>query len=81
MLITVNNHVDKHQSVLQRKGLLQRGIQVGETLDPSLEPILLKQTFKQNGVVCIKLGDATIEFNEEFTFLITTKLPNPPLPA
>lgn len=29
---------------------------VGEELDPSLEPLLLKQTFKQGGVWCIKLG-------------------------
>lgn len=30
---------------------------VGEELDPSLEPLLLKQTFKQGGVWCIKLGE------------------------
>ncbi|KAK8728583.1 hypothetical protein OTU49_009028, partial [Cherax quadricarinatus] len=31
---------------------------VGEELDPILEPLLLKQTFKQSGSTCIKLGDA-----------------------
>eukprot|EP00899_Mesostigma_viride_P012092 jgi/Mesvir1/20884/Mv07961-RA.1 len=50
---------------------------VGEELDPALEPLLLKQTFKQGGAVCIQLGDATIEYNSEFRFYMTTKLRNP----
>ena len=50
---------------------------VGEELDPILEPLLLKQTFKQGGVMCIRLGDATIEFSSEFRFYMTTKLRNP----
>ena len=39
---------------------------VGEELDPSLEPLLLKQVFKQGGVDCIRLGDATIEYSRDF---------------
>ncbi|GIL57585.1 hypothetical protein Vafri_12790 [Volvox africanus] len=50
---------------------------VGEELDPSLEPLLLKQTFKSMGVTCIRLGDATIEYSADFRFYITTKLRNP----
>ncbi|XP_054071997.1 dynein axonemal heavy chain 12 isoform X1 [Rissa tridactyla] len=50
---------------------------VGEELDPSLEPLLLKQTFKQGGVECIKLGEAIIEYSNDFKFFITTKLRNP----
>ncbi|XP_055336177.1 dynein axonemal heavy chain 7-like isoform X2 [Paramacrobiotus metropolitanus] len=50
---------------------------VGEDLDPALEPLLLKQTFKQGGIVCIKLGDNILEYQESFRFYITTKLPNP----
>ncbi|KAK9828903.1 hypothetical protein WJX72_002692 [[Myrmecia] bisecta] len=50
---------------------------VGEELDPSLEPLLLKQIFKSGGVDCIRLGDATIEYSSEFRFYITTKLRNP----
>eukprot|EP00762_Andalucia_godoyi_P000179 ANDGO_02454.mRNA.1 Dynein-1-beta heavy chain len=50
---------------------------VGEELDPSLEPLLLKQTFKQGGVPCIRLGDATVEFSADFRLYITTKLRNP----
>lgn len=50
---------------------------VGEELDPSLEPLLLKQLFKQGGVSCIRLGDSTVEYSEHFRFYITTKLRNP----
>jgi len=50
---------------------------VQEELDPSLEPLLLKQTFKQSGVLCLRLGENTIEYNEEFRLYITTKLRNP----
>ena len=35
---------------------------VGEELDPSLEPLLLKQIFKQGGTNCIRLGDSTVEY-------------------
>ena len=48
-----------------------------EEMDPSLEPLLLKQVFKQGGMNCIRLGDATIEYNDNFRFYITTKLRNP----
>lgn len=50
---------------------------VGEELDPSLEPLLQKQLFKQGGVNCIRLGDSTIEYSDNFRFYITTKLRNP----
>ncbi|XP_040459651.1 dynein heavy chain 7, axonemal [Falco naumanni] len=50
---------------------------VGEELDPILEPLLLKQTFKQSGIICMCLGDSTIEYAPEFRFYITTKLRNP----
>ncbi|KFQ84601.1 Dynein heavy chain 7, axonemal, partial [Phoenicopterus ruber ruber] len=50
---------------------------IGEELDPVLEPLLLKQTFKQSGSICICLGDSTIEYAPEFRFYITTKLRNP----
>ncbi|KXZ48211.1 DHC-9 protein [Gonium pectorale] len=48
-----------------------------ESLDASLEPLLQKQTFKQGGAVCIRLGDATVEYSEDFKFYMTTKLRNP----
>lgn len=39
---------------------------VGEEIDPMLEPLLLKQTFKQGGSICIKLGDSVIEYSHDF---------------
>lgn len=50
---------------------------VQEELDPILEPLLLKQVFKQGGAMCIKLGDSTIEYSFDFRFYITTGLRNP----
>lgn len=50
---------------------------IGEEIEPLLEPVLLKQTFKQGGAMCIKLGDSIIEYNDSFRFYITTKLRNP----
>ena len=48
-----------------------------EALDPALEPILLKQTFKQGGNVVMKIGDNTIPYHPDFKYYMTTKLPNP----
>lgn len=39
---------------------------VGAELDPSLEPLLLRQTFKSGGMTCIRLGDATVEYSPGF---------------
>jgi len=50
---------------------------VAEELDPILEPLLLKQTFKQGGSVCIKLGDNVLEYAADFRFYVTTKYRNP----
>ncbi|XP_055866073.1 dynein axonemal heavy chain 6-like isoform X2 [Biomphalaria glabrata] len=50
---------------------------VGEALDPALEPVLLKQTFKQGGRVLIRLGDSDIDYDRNFRFYMTTKLSNP----
>lgn len=50
---------------------------VGEELDPLLEPLLLKQTFKQGGVNYMRLGENVIEYSQDFRFYITTRLRNP----
>ncbi|EGR31445.1 hypothetical protein IMG5_109350, partial [Ichthyophthirius multifiliis] len=50
---------------------------VGEDLDPSLSPILLKQTFQKGNTLYIKLGETTIEYSNDFRFYITTKYRNP----
>ncbi|TPP66222.1 Dynein heavy chain 3 axonemal [Fasciola gigantica] len=50
---------------------------VGEELDPVLEPILQRLIFKSQGSYCIRLGDNVIEYNPGFRFYITTRLRNP----
>eukprot|EP00434_Breviolum_minutum_P012043 symbB.v1.2.010619.t1/scaffold696.1/size260109/12 len=50
---------------------------VPEVLDPLLEPLLQKAKFKAGNMIMIRLGDSTVEYNEEFRLFITTKLPNP----
>ncbi|XP_053711973.1 dynein axonemal heavy chain 6-like isoform X3 [Synchiropus splendidus] len=65
---------------------LENGIRMGtpvlleeikETLDPVLEPILLKQTFMSCGRMLIRLGDSDIDYDKNFRFYMTTKLANP----
>ncbi|XP_075305326.1 dynein axonemal heavy chain 3 [Odontesthes bonariensis] len=51
--------------------------QVGEELDPVLEPVLLKQTFKQQGVEYMKIGENIVEYSKDFLFYMTTGLRNP----
>lgn len=50
---------------------------MGEELDPSLWPILLKQTFVKGNTTFLKLGDQVIEYSKDFSLYITTKLRNP----
>jgi dynein heavy chain len=50
---------------------------VGEQIDPSLEPILLKQTFVSGGRLLIRLGDSDVDYDPNFRFYMTTKLSNP----
>lgn len=50
---------------------------VGEELDPILEPVLQKLTFRQQGVDYIKLGDNVIEYSKDFRLYITTSYRNP----
>jgi dynein heavy chain len=50
---------------------------LGEQLDPALEPILLKQTFVSGGRLLIRLGDSDVDYDQNFRFYMTTKLSNP----
>ncbi|PSN46072.1 Dynein heavy chain 1 [Blattella germanica] len=50
---------------------------VGVELDPALDPVLQRLTYRQAGQVVIKLGDAVIPYSEDFRLFITTRLPNP----
>jgi dynein heavy chain len=50
---------------------------LGEELDPSLEPILLKQLFKQGGRVLIRVGEQDVDYDPAFKLYLTSKMPNP----
>lgn len=50
---------------------------VGEELDPAIEPLLQKQIVKKGATMTLKLGDSVIEYNKDFRFYLTTKLRNP----
>jgi len=50
---------------------------VGEDLDPALEPILLKQTFGTPGNLYIKIGEETIPYSNDFRLYLSTKIRNP----
>ncbi|CAK9071077.1 unnamed protein product [Durusdinium trenchii] len=48
-----------------------------EETDPAIEPVLLKQTYRQGNRVMLKLGESVLEYNKDFKFYLTTKLRNP----
>ncbi|TRY59872.1 hypothetical protein DNTS_035283 [Danionella cerebrum] len=50
---------------------------IGEELDPALDPVLLRQTYTHKGNIVLKLGDTIINYHDDFKMYITTKLPNP----
>ena len=50
---------------------------VGEELDPSLEPLLLRQVVRKGGVRVLRLGDQELEYNDSFRLYMTTQLRNP----
>mmetsp|Transcript_20674 Transcript_20674/g.31587 ORF Transcript_20674/g.31587 Transcript_20674/m.31587 type:complete len:450 (-) Transcript_20674:88-1437(-) len=51
---------------------------VQETIDPAIDPILLKQAFKTDaGIMQIRLGDNMVDYDDSFKFYMTTKMPNP----
>ncbi|XP_034941913.1 dynein heavy chain 6, axonemal [Chelonus insularis] len=49
----------------------------GEVLDPSLDPVLLQQTFNQKGQTFIRFGNTDIEYEDSFKLYITSKIANP----
>ncbi|KAL6262835.1 hypothetical protein P5V15_005625, partial [Pogonomyrmex californicus] len=50
---------------------------IGETLDPGLNPILQKAFIKSDDQVIIRFNDKMITYNEQFRLFMTTKLSNP----
>ncbi|KAH8299235.1 hypothetical protein KR044_006570, partial [Drosophila immigrans] len=51
--------------------------ELDETIDPSLRPILQRETYKAEGRIYLKLGDQVIDYDNNFKLYMTTKLPNP----
>lgn len=50
---------------------------VGQEIDAVLDPVLVKNVFKQGGVEYLKFGDNVLEYSQDFKFYITTRLRNP----
>ncbi|CAK9833026.1 Dynein axonemal heavy chain 3 [Anthophora retusa] len=48
-----------------------------EEMDAILEPVLLKNIYKERGILYMKFGENVIEYNLAFRFYITTRLRNP----
>jgi dynein heavy chain len=48
-----------------------------EQIEPALEPVLQKATFKQGSRLLIRLGDTDVDYDTNFRLYMTTKLPNP----
>ncbi|KYN33583.1 Dynein heavy chain 3, axonemal [Trachymyrmex septentrionalis] len=48
-----------------------------EEIDAILEPVLLKNIYKQRGVLYMRFGEVVLEYNPSFRFYITTRLRNP----
>lgn len=40
--------------------------EVGDTIDSALDPLLLRQTFKQGGRLIIRLGDSDVDYEPSF---------------
>ncbi|CAM9196185.1 unnamed protein product, partial [Phaeothamnion confervicola] len=50
---------------------------VGETVEPALEPVLLRATFKRGNRLLIRIGDGDVDYDPAFRLYLTTKMPNP----
>jgi dynein heavy chain, axonemal len=50
---------------------------VGEDLDPAIEPILSKSQVKRGASWTLKFGDGFLDYDPSFKFFMTTKLRNP----
>jgi len=50
---------------------------LGEELDPAIEPVLLKQVVQQGGRQILRLGETDVDYDDNFRFYMTTKLGNP----
>lgn len=74
---------DKFMRVLQSAVSLGQPVLIealGEALEPLLEPILLKNTFKSGSRDMMIIGADSVEYSQDFRLYMTTKLSNPHYP-
>ncbi|XP_075157385.1 dynein heavy chain at 16F [Haematobia irritans] len=50
---------------------------ISETIDPSIRPVLQRETYVFEGRTYLKLGDVIIDYDDKFKLYMTTKLANP----
>ena len=50
---------------------------LGEHMEPALEPVLQKAIFKNGTRLLIRLGDSDVDYDMNFKLYMTTKMPNP----
>lgn len=50
---------------------------LGEMIEPALEPVLQKAIFKNGTRVLIRLGDTDVDYDVNFKLYMTSKMPNP----
>jgi dynein heavy chain len=50
---------------------------VAETVDPALDSLLMRKTYKQDGKEMVRIGDKAVDIDEKFRLYVTTKLTNP----
>lgn len=50
---------------------------LGETIEPALEPVLQKAVYRNGNRTLIRLGDSDVDYDSNFKLYMTTKMPNP----
>lgn len=72
-----NDNYLKHLEACIQLGCPVMMENVREELDPAIEPLLQKQITVRGASKYIKIGDSTVEYNDDFLFFMATKLRNP----
>ena len=60
-----------------RKGAPVLLEELGEAIDPSMQPVLARSLHTQGGRIMMRFGDVDIDYDPNFKLYMTTKLPNP----
>ena len=60
-----------------RNGMVCLFENVGEEIDPALDPVLLKLITGSGAMASIKLGDKSVDYNKDFVLYFTSKERNP----